>query len=656
MGTTAQKLNRVLQTKSDLKTVINYSGANITNETTFKDYPKLLNKAYIDILNDEGESLYNALPKTTGTGTSIDLDVEKGKMKIDLNSTEIEQVSTSGNNLIKFPNIAETTVNGITYSIQDNVISLNGTATDNVRYIYASNFAFNGAGDYRITLIPVSGNYTSGVIGISSRTEDKATQIVWQQVASGVMTNKKTYTAENISQIKNIGIYINSGSVLNNLKFKLMFTKGDTTPTTYEDMTSPTPDNPQDIHVITGSNNIKISDGIQEQNYPIDLSSYNMIKNGAFDEGTLNWIKTNNWNIVKENNIWYAKLSINTNGFDQLYQTLPTINGHKYYISLLNKTNIKLNAMQRVILSTSPTANYPSPNYDIPLNTTEELVSTIIEATGDNASVGIKTQYYNQTGDVEFYVRNFLCVDLTEIYGVGNEPTLQQCDERYSYLPYIENPIEYCKIGDYADQFFKNTTDSEFYDSTLLENEWYLKKNITKNIFDGSTTKDDYVYSSDLTDVLAVNMRPNRIDAPAFKYDFGIDKSSIFSNKFKYKWSTGNEEHIYITGATQIPDGFYGNIRLYINHDRLNGYSSSLTNAQKRDLLQNWLSVNPLTVYFIARYPVTIHISETDYPTLYQQLENIYNNVKSYDGVTHITQTNDDLPFNLEVSALAKIE
>ena len=93
MGTTAQKLNRVLQTKSDLKTVINYSGANITNETTFKDYPKLLNKTYIDILNDEGEFLYNALPKTTGTGTSIDLDVEKGKMKIKLKGNTYQNTS-----------------------------------------------------------------------------------------------------------------------------------------------------------------------------------------------------------------------------------------------------------------------------------------------------------------------------------------------------------------------------------------------------------------------------------------------------------------------------------------------------------------------------------------------------------------------------------
>ena len=154
MGTTAQKLNRVLETKSDLKTVINYTGANITEETTFKEYPKLLNKAYVDILNDEGESLYNALPKTTGTGTSIDLNTEKGKMKIELNSSDLTQSGTPtpdnpqnihvvrgkqnieilGKNLIE-PKLPTTTKNGITITNNgDGSWTLNGTATSNVDF------------------------------------------------------------------------------------------------------------------------------------------------------------------------------------------------------------------------------------------------------------------------------------------------------------------------------------------------------------------------------------------------------------------------------------------------------------------------------------------------------------------------------------------
>lgn len=248
-----------------------------------KDYSKCVIKDEIDIPAEEGEY---------ATGTNLNINVDNTKewsyqlqgdtqqegTPTPSNPQDVEVVTGEqniqivGKNLIKFPNIAETTVNGITYSIQDDVISLNGTATYNIRYIYASNFAFNGAGDYRITLIPISGNYTRGVLGISSRNEDKTQQIVWQQVDSGAMTNKKTYTAENISQIKNIGFYINSGSVLNNLKFKFMFTKGDNVPTTFEPY--------------------------QTQNFTIDLGSIELCKIGSSQD----YIYENNgdWYLHKE--------------------------------------------------------------------------------------------------------------------------------------------------------------------------------------------------------------------------------------------------------------------------------------------------------------------------------------------------------------------
>ena len=591
MGTTAQKLNRVLQTKSDLKTVINYSGANITNETTFKDYPKLLNKAYIDILNDEGESLYNALPKTIETGTSINLDVEKGKMKIDLKSTQIEQVSTSGNNLIKFPNIAETTVNGITYSIQDDVISLNGTATDNIRYIYASNFAFDGAGDYRITLISISGNYTSGVIGISSRSEDKTQQIVWQQVADRATTNKKSYTASNITAIKNIGMYINSGTVINNLKFKFMFTKGDNIPTTYENMDSPTPDYPQDIHIITGSNSIKIQ----------------------------------NKNLFDKDNASYFKA----------------------YISVGSRRIVAGNDDRTIYIKCKP-------------NTTYTIQKMVQETTSRNRFVVGTTssipQINDGMNDFHYYdggttnttltlttgpIANYLCVFCWSIDSVttfeeildsiqieeGSTPTNYVEHQEQNY-PISLGDLEYCKIGSNEDQIFKNTTDSEFYDSTLLENEWYLKKKIGKEILNGSENWTN-------------NETVKRLRLILPQYVGNTSNNSL----------TG-----YLTNYfTEITPGQNWGKNEGFCFDMVSALCIWNNYASSEDLtgFKNWLSSHNLLFYGVLKTPQNTQITDTE---LIQQLENIYHNAKSYEGVTHITQTNDDLPFNLEVSALAKIE
>lgn len=334
MGTISQKLNRVKQTKSKLKDAINIGGGQITDDTIFNNYADEIKDIYMDAINNGVDNIYNSLPKTTKTGSKIELDTEEGKMKITLKG-DTQQNSTSGINLIHFSDVLETTVNGITYSIQDDVISLNGTATDNVRYIYASNFAFDGAGDYRITLIPISGNYTTGVIGISSRNEDKTQQIVWQQVASGAMSNKKTYTEENISLIKNIGLYINSGSVLNNLKFKFMFTKGDTTPSTYENMNSPTLDYPQDIKVVTGEQNIVI----RKSALPNEYTQVDYIKSSGtqyIDSGVLpsenigfeiDFIPHNDMAIGGSKTIFGSRKTWKSNGYQLTTYTEGNLNG-----------------------------------------------------------------------------------------------------------------------------------------------------------------------------------------------------------------------------------------------------------------------------------------------------------------------------------------
>lgn len=62
---------------------------------------------------------------------------------------------------------------------------------------------------------------------------------------------------------------------------------------------------------------------------------------------------------------------------------------------------------------------------------------------------------------------------------------------------------------------------------------------------------------------------------------------------------------------------------------------------------KTWLSTHNTIVYYILNTPTTEEITESNYPTLYNQL----NNIKLFEGVNHITMTNEsglDVEFDVE--------
>lgn len=191
--------------------------------------------------------------------------------------------------------------------------------------------------------------------------------------------------------------------------------------------------------------------------------------------------------------------------------------------------------------------------------------------------------------------------------------------------------LEYCKIGDYEDQIFKNTTDSEFYDNTLELNEWYLKKNINKTVI-----------TNENVDIIngfgTVNNHPRvLINKGALGYKTDWLTHLFVINTYKEVTSTGSA----ISGT--FATNFVQNSVSLVNDN-----FTSLEEAKTQ--LIGTVIYNPLAT------PQYIHISETDYPTLRNQLENIYNNAQSYNGQTNITQTNEDLPFNISIDVKVKTE
>ena len=131
----SDKLTYLSGTKDRLKTTINYAGAGLTNET-FRQYPEKLYDKYLDILKDNGEALFNGLPKATGTGTSLSLNgTANTRMKMNLAPSELEQTTTTGKNLLKTVLPSTTSQHGLTLTQNsDGTFTVNGTSSSSGRF------------------------------------------------------------------------------------------------------------------------------------------------------------------------------------------------------------------------------------------------------------------------------------------------------------------------------------------------------------------------------------------------------------------------------------------------------------------------------------------------------------------------------------------
>ena len=358
---------------------------------------------------------------------------------------------------------------------------------------------------------------------------------------------------------------------------------------------TPTPDTPQDIHVITGSNNIKISDGTQEQNYPITLSSNNL-----FDFDNVNITRLGNeGNVsVSDNEIVFIATGQEVFGITIDLAGLNLKDNTTYTVSnLMDNTDSNVRPLGWRYYNGS---SYTSLNYyqtKFTFTTTNSGINRLLYYAGSPTN-------YNGM------------LTLSNIQ-------LEEGSTATEYAPYHE-PIEYCKIGDYADQIFKNTTNSPYYDSTLLENEWYLKKNIGKVVLDG--TESGWINAG--------GNAPYKYTNSNIIMSSSESDTNLLSNYYPCKkWSDTWTSFDYMVVQTR------------------NGQSIQFRNVDISTLeeFKVWLSTHNTTVYYPLATPQYIHISETDYPILRSQLDNLYNNAKSYNGQTNITQTNDDLPFNISV-------
>jgi len=149
---------------------------------------------------------------------------------------------------------------------------------------------------------------------------------------------------------------------------------------------------------------------------PNTFTLYNLIGNGGFTNGTVGWNTSNATINVVDNAA--ACLIVQSNGF--VFRTISptTVIAHKYYYRADVKTDRTLIGIR--LGSNNPIVYHTGSN-------NWETLSGVINPTAGSQSVLL--QDTNTSGFTTIYLDNVMAIDLTETFGVGNEPTLQQMNE-----------------------------------------------------------------------------------------------------------------------------------------------------------------------------------------------------------------------------------
>ena len=408
----------------------------------------------------------------------------------------------------------------------------------------------------RIRLIDKDTNKVAGTIIDTENDYYSSTVNYVSEFKTGTITAKKDII---------LGILILRSVFADNFQIE----KGTTT-TPYEPYTggnpAPNPDYPQDIQVVSGDNTIKV-----EGKNLIGLGTQ---LNGYVDQSTLK------------------------------FQTSPSFIGYYFETSKLPNT----------ITFSSINGNRANVCYfdEIPALS---VVAKLRSASNNNPrTITVDKTYPYVHIQFSYNNKNVTNIQIES----GSSATTYDPYQSQSYAINLGD-IELCKIGNYKDYIFKNTQDSPHYDNTLIEDAWYLNKQIGKVVLDGS----EIGWSSRAfpdNNYLSVKRTLNN------NANGGYCDNFISNNQYDVVL-----EHMTI--SKQWQECAFAILKSRLSTPNTEGFKA-------------WLGTHNTIAYYVLATPTTEEITENNYPTLYNQL----NNIKLFEGVNHITMTNEsglDVDFDI---------
>ena len=233
--------------------------------------------------------------------------------------------------------------------------------------------------------------------------------------------------------------------------------------------TTPTPDNPSEVQVIKGNNSIVIENkNLFKESQLLNATNWALNSDGYYN-GTLG-----NYNTAFQNGFTF------NNKFKDNTQYIITLNAYTTGGTPVIKFEYTDNTSVNLVLSaTAPT--------DYTYTTTEG--KTLSKIVGTYGSGGTNTMY----------IKNIMLRE--------SSTTSDYVAHQEQVLPLNLGTIEYCKIGNYEDEFEHDG------------DKWYINKAIGKVVLDGSenwTTQSmsyNYAYQTRLTDI-----KPNASDDAKTNY------------------------------------------------------------------------------------------------------------------------------------------
>ena len=496
-------------------------------------------------------------------------------MKIELSPSALQQVTTTGINQIGLRPVSSATLNGLTYSVEGDILTINGTATaktDMQKMLF--NLTQNATKTLRFYL--VSGTFTNGAIGIHLNEYESTGQVSFIQMAYDTTDLKSTKTID-LTDVNYVWIYATSGSVFTNAKFRIMLS--DNASDTYEEYAggqpSPNPDYPQQIHTVSGENSVKI----QNKNL-FNYASASDVNNTV-------------------------------SGTYRTYEIKGLTPNAKYFLSGVSFAS----ALTEKYVYLLSTTSYPdNPSYLL-ANPNEYHNEKLFFA--NNEGKIYLAVYPNDTTTWNSVIQYFENAQLEE----GSTSSTYVPHQEQTY-PLSLGDLEYCKIGDYEDEFYKATES----DTGLTAGKWYLKKNIGKKIFTGANDEGWELNQS--KQYCTQFISPMITDAMNETEYSKISYTNYFT--FKYGNPDDNTKNAY-----------------YWKFQKRFIIVTENTLASTVAELKTWLGSHNVIFYYRLATPTYTLLSDT----LQTQLNNLAKAI-SYQEQTNVSQTNDDLPFVISATAL----
>ena len=694
MGTISDKLTYLNTTKSQLKDMINYGlddENKITSSTTFREYVSSIFNAFLEALRTP-DTLFTNLPKITSTGSNITLnDTANAPMRIMLNATDITQDGTptpsspqeihtisgdntlvvNGNNIFNgYAKVNSTFTNSIATALQhfkdtgEYAVGYPDTPANNKllsSQLYMTAFipVHEGITYTAVPHLPRTANYNfaqifflddnGNIISYSPR---------WTEVAY-------THTVAFNEKYMLLSVRIDETYPINTTAEVVI---GATAPTSYEPYISQEADIDLSSKQLFNKNNSTSNyylaqDGTPVSNSNYDYTEYISIKPDTYYMSTgmatgtgdapsrCYYDKNKNFIIgykhgnatdilnASPSNAFYMRESVKKVDVDTIKIYQAPYYDYGFCGSIGNYENIPIRTSGKNLLPvtnqdfTINNVRFRAENGSIILNGTASAnVTGFIMHTDNYFPITLEAGTYylkrNLTNrSVGLVKANETVVVSLSGTSTATSTTFTLSEKTTLYLFFYIASGTAITNEAWNIMISKEDADYEPYGS----NEWYIKKNIGKVVLDGTETNWAMYGESGkrkwyLWQAYFIN---KNIPKPFTNY---IDKS----NRFKVSQ--------YISGAwTNNMFGW---------HTSANALLFDTDFGESLSDWTTWLASNNVIVYYAYSTPTYTPITGT----LAEQLENVYQLLKSYKGVTNISQVNNDLSFELDVEAVEDLE